>query len=94
MADLGRLSEARAICEELIRAQAGFTEAYVLLGVIHQAEGRLLEAQETLRKALYLAPNHVEALTHMVVLCNARGDVPQAAIFQKRLRRLVAEGQA
>jgi chemotaxis protein methyltransferase WspC len=95
LANAGRLAEARSACEESIRLQAELPEAYSLLGVIHQAEGRASEALEAFRKALYLAPSHAEALTHMIVLLKARGDAPQAAALQNRLRRLTeAEDQS
>jgi chemotaxis protein methyltransferase WspC len=93
LANAGRLSEARTACEELIRSQLELPEAYSLLGVIHQAEGRMNEAAEAYRKALYLAPNHLETLTHMIVLCNARGDTVQAAVLRKRAKRLASEDE-
>jgi chemotaxis protein methyltransferase WspC len=65
-----------------------------LLGVIHQAEGRVSEAAKAFRKALYLSPDHLESLTHMIVLCNARGDTAQAAVLQKRAMRLAAGDSA
>jgi chemotaxis protein methyltransferase WspC len=94
LANAGRLSEARVACEELVRSRGELPDAYSLLGVIHLAEGRLSEAVEVFRKALYLAPNHLEALTHLIILCNARGDSPQATLLQKRLNRLAEEDQS
>ena len=92
LADGGQLKEARVACEELIRAQKELPGAYSLLGVLHQAEGRLSEAAESFRRALYLEPNHLEALTHAIVLCETRGDATQAVAFRKRLQRLSGEG--
>lgn len=94
LANAGQLSEARAACEELIRARAVLPDAYSLLGVINHAEGRVSEATEAFRKALYLAPNHIEALTHMIVNCNARGETSQATALQKRLKRLAGEDKS
>jgi chemotaxis protein methyltransferase WspC len=94
LANAGLLSEARVACEEAIRTQTELPEAYSLLGVIHQAEGRVPEAAEAFRKTLYLAPNHVETLTHLIVLCNARGDTTQATVLQKRLKKLTPEDPA
>jgi chemotaxis protein methyltransferase WspC len=93
-ANAGRLVEARAVCEELIGSQVELPGAYSLLGVIHQAEGRPHEAWEAFRRALYLAPNHIEAMTQMIVLCKSRGDASQVALLQKRLKRLNAEDEA
>lgn len=92
LADGGRLEEARVACEELIRAQLELPDTYSLLGVLHQAEGRFIEAAESFRRALYLQPNHQEALTHAIVLCETRGDIGQATVLRKRLQRLNQEG--
>lgn len=88
LANGGRLDEARSACEALIRTQSNLPDTYSLLGVILEAEGNTSDAAEAFRKALYLAPDHPEALTHMILLCTARGDVPRAEVLRNRLRRL------
>lgn len=94
LADAGRLQQARTACEQLIRSQIELPDAYTLLGVLHQAEGRYTEAGDAFRKALYLAPNHPEALTHMIVWCESQGDAARAGALRKHLQRLAAEGLA
>jgi chemotaxis protein methyltransferase WspC len=94
LADAGRLAEARSACEQLVRTQTALPDAYTLLGVIHQAEGRHAEAGDAFRKALYLAPNHPEALTHMIVWCESEGDAVRADALRRHLQRLTAEGKA
>ena len=87
------LDEARDVCERLVRARATDADALALLGVIHLAAGRPDEAFDALRKALYLAPDHVEAVSHMMALCERRGDKAHAAALKRRLDRLTrAEG--
>ena len=44
------------------------------------------------RKALYLAPDHPDALSHLVVLAERRGDADQAAALRRRLARLSNRG--
>ena len=51
---------------------------YLEPGVIHLAAGRLEAAGDALRKALYLAPDHVDAVSHMMALCERRGDKARA----------------
>lgn len=90
-ADAGRLDEARAACEALIRARATDADALALLGVVHLAAGRSDAAFDALRKALYLAPDHVEAVSNMMALCDRRGDTARAAALRRRLDRLARE---
>ena len=87
MADTGQLGEARAACARLLARAPGDPDIYSLLGVVDLAEGRPTEAAESFRKALYLAPNHPDALSHMIVICDSRGDIAQAAALRKRLAR-------
>ena len=91
LANAGRLAEARAACERSIQEHADSAAAYTLLGVIHQAEGHTAEAIEAFRRALYLAPDQPEALSHMIVICDTRGDATQAAALRRRLARTARE---
>jgi chemotaxis protein methyltransferase WspC len=91
LADAGRLDEARAVCEAAAGGTSPTAGLFGLLGVIHLAAGRPDDAAEAFRKALYLDPDHPEALTHMIVLCEQRGDRGQAAGLRRRLDRLARE---
>ncbi len=88
LADAGRLDEARAACERLLRTRPADADAQSLLGVVHLAAGRTNDAFEALRKALYLVPDHAEAMAHMMGLCERRGDTARAAALRRRLARL------
>jgi chemotaxis protein methyltransferase WspC len=90
-ADAGQLAAARDICGRLLAQSAGDPNVHTLLGVIHLAEGRAADAAEAFRKALYLDPNHADALTHMIVICDHKGDTVQAAALRKRLVRTMRE---
>jgi chemotaxis protein methyltransferase WspC len=87
LADAGNLDAARAICLESMAAEAPTANLFSLLGVIHLAAGRPDDATDAFRKALYLEPDHAEALMHMIGLCERRGDPDQAAGLRRRLKR-------
>jgi chemotaxis protein methyltransferase WspC len=73
LADAGRLAEAQAACDRLLQARPADADALALLGVVLLAAGSADAAYDALGKALYLAPDHPEAITHMIPLCERRG---------------------
>jgi chemotaxis protein methyltransferase WspC len=93
LADAGRLDDALAAYE---RAALSHTSAdgFSLLGIIELARGRSDAAAQSFRKALYLDPNHPEALSHMIVLCEQRGELARAAALRRRLARVEPEEPA
>jgi chemotaxis protein methyltransferase WspC len=94
LADAGRLADARAACELFLRAHPTDADALSLLGVIHLAAGRADDSFNAFRKALYLAPDHPEAMAHMAGLCERRGDAARAAALRRRLARAAKGGSA
>jgi chemotaxis protein methyltransferase WspC len=93
LADAGRLDEALAECQSHLRGAAASADAYSLLGVIQQARGDAGAAADAFRRALYLAPDHREALTHAMLLAAQRGDTAQATVLRERLRRTGPGGE-
>ncbi|AMP05422.1 CheR family methyltransferase [Collimonas pratensis] len=87
LADQGKLSEAAAVCEQFIRQHGASAAAYYLTGVIHDAADRKQAAAECYRKALYLEPNHADAMTHLAALLQTMGDYTGAKLLQQRARR-------
>ncbi len=57
LADRGRLSEARGLCEAALSRDRLNAETYVLLATIRQEEGDVPAAIHDLQRALYLAPD-------------------------------------
>ncbi|MBX7103883.1 MAG: hypothetical protein K1X57_07370 [Gemmataceae bacterium] len=92
LADSGRLNEACAECRRLLATSGHDAEGYALLGVIEQARGNLDAADDAFRRALYLDPNHTEALTHGALLYEQRGQGDRAASLRERLNRLAVAG--
>lgn len=87
LADQGRLTEAAAICDELLRDRSADAEVYYLAGVVQDALGDRTRAIGLYRKAVYLDPVHPEALAHLAYLVEASGDTERAEVLRERARR-------
>jgi chemotaxis protein methyltransferase WspC len=87
LADQGRLAEAAQHCEDHIRTEAPSAAAFYLLGVIREATEACAAAAEAYRKALYLDPNHYEALVHLALFHERQGDAAGARPLNERARR-------
>ena len=88
LADRGHLAEAARLCESYLRDHGSSAEGQHLLGVIREATGNHQEAATYYRKALYLNPNHREALAHLALLLERQGDSAGARLLHDRARRL------
>jgi chemotaxis protein methyltransferase WspC len=94
LANRGQLDQARALCERVISEQGASAEAYCLLGIIRSAEGTLDEAIRCFNKSLYLKQDHYQALVHLALLHQQRGEDVPAANFRRRAERARAgQGQ-
>ena len=89
LANQGKLAEALQFCELKLRSQPASAETFHLMGLLHEAAGRVREAAEHYRKALYLDPQHLEALVHLAVALQKEGDEHGAQrLFQRANRQL------
>jgi chemotaxis protein methyltransferase WspC len=88
LANQGHMGEAAKYCEQHLREHGPSAKAFYILGLIRDARGDLMEAVGLYRKALYLDPDHHEALVHLAFLLNRQGDTAGAQVLQQRLRRL------
>jgi chemotaxis protein methyltransferase WspC len=59
-----------------------------LLGLIRDCAGERQQADLFYRKALYLEPDHHEALIHLALLNEKSGNDATAKVFKDRARRL------
>jgi chemotaxis protein methyltransferase WspC len=62
------------------------------MGLVYQARQDRPRAMECFRRALYLEPEHREALVHLMLLCQVQGEHAQAALLRRRLERLPSPG--
>ena len=92
LADGGKLVEAESLCRAMLQDQPASADAYCLLGVVLQARGEMAQAETHYQKALFLEPDHLESLTHVLLLAKLRGDTKQVANYQRRLERLRPQG--
>ena len=67
-------------------------DAFCRLGIEREAQGSADEAEASFRKALYLDPQHHEAVTHLARLVERRGADAEAKVLWSRARRLAAGG--
>ncbi len=87
LANEGKSAEARAACDQYLRSHEPVAQVFYWLGLLSDVAGLTLEAQGFYRKALYLEPQHPEALMHLAALLQAQGDSVGARRLQERAAR-------
>lgn len=93
MADRGNLADALAHCETHMKQDTPSAQAFYLVGLLHDAAGRTQQACEQYRKALYLDPNHEEALVHLAMALRSGGDERGAQRLFERAKRAQVAGK-
>lgn len=88
LADAGQIEAAMNHCKEYLENNFANVEVYTLLGTLYQTKAENNQAEQYFRKALYLNPNHYEALVHLALLKEHRGDIAGANILQQRIQKL------
>ncbi|MBE9503890.1 MAG: hypothetical protein IME96_06925 [Proteobacteria bacterium] len=88
LADEGAFKETVALCEELIKEDAVSAQVYFILGKAVDSMGDAYQADEYLRKAVYLDPTFYEALTYLATLSERMGDLNKAEGFRTRAERV------
>jgi len=87
LANEGKSAEARAACERYLQGHPPAAQVFYWLGLLSDVAGSALEAQGFYRKALYLEPQHPQALMHLAALLESQGDVAGARRLQARAAR-------
>ncbi|MEI9405740.1 CheR family methyltransferase [Mesorhizobium argentiipisi] len=87
IANAGRVKEAQEVALAHLKTFGPSAEIFYLLGLVQDADGAAPEAAQSYRKALYLAPNHREALVHLALLLRKQGDHSGAEALAGRLDR-------
>jgi chemotaxis protein methyltransferase WspC len=87
LANEGKGAQARAACESYLRSHEPVAQVFYWLGLLSDVAGSVLEAQGFYRKALYLEPQHPDALMHLAALLQSQGDTVGARRLQDRAAR-------
>lgn len=87
LANAGRLTEAANAINVYLEQHAPHADAFYLLGVLADASGDTNLARGQYRKALYLDPQHGEALAHLATLLELEGDRNGARLLMDRASR-------
>lgn len=88
IANAGRVKEAQEVALAHLKEFGPSAQIFYLLGLTQDADGAAPEAAQNYRKALYLAPNHREALIHLALLLRKQGDLYGAEALAGRLGRV------
>ena len=88
LANAGRSEEARQHCEKLLQAHGPSAEGHYWLGLLSDVQGHGEQACVHYRKAIYLNPQHREALTHLASHLEAQGDPSGAQRLYRRAQNM------
>jgi len=84
----GELEQALLHCEAFLQQSPNSSHAYYVMGLIKNSLDHGAAAEGLLRKAIYLDPNHEQALQLCSVLAAKRGDTEAAQSYQRRADRV------
>ena len=87
LANEGNSRQARAACELSLQRHGPQAQVFYWLGLLSDVEGQTAQAQAFYRKALYLEPQHAQALAQLAALLASLGDVAGAQRLQARAAR-------
>ncbi|MDR0279929.1 MAG: chemotaxis protein CheR [Paucimonas sp.] len=87
LANGGNSSEARAACQRYLKQFEPAAQVFYWLGLLSDTAGDSADAISQYRKALYMEPQHPEALAHLAALLDSQGDTVGARRLQARAAR-------
>jgi chemotaxis protein methyltransferase WspC len=90
LAEAGQIPEAFRVCAEYLDHVPDSADGHYLIGILHEAAGRLDLALRSMRRVLYLNPSHRKALLFLAAKQEASGDRPGAARLRARAERASA----
>lgn len=87
-ADAGHLAEAETLCQQHLDSHEADATGHFLMGIIQQAQGKNDWARSSFEKCIYLNNTHRQALLHLALLAQKRGDHYIAKTYKQRILRL------
>ena len=91
LADTGHLAEAISLGESALRSENANAELLAIMGTTYTASNDDVRAEACYRRALYLEPSHADALLHLALMLERRGDRSGADRLRARARRQHAD---
>lgn len=88
LADGGDVDAATASVSACLRAFPDSAEAHFLSALISERRAHTKTIEESLRRTVYLDPQHYEALCRLALLAESAGDAARAASFRQRAARV------
>jgi chemotaxis protein methyltransferase WspC len=88
LANQGDYAGAAGACHTVLASDPAAAEAYFILGLVSECEGKPGAAGDYWRRCVYLQPDHYQALCHLALLAEHNGDAAQAGVFKQRAARV------
>jgi len=88
LANQGKHKDAIELCQAFLKQNPQSANGYYMLGLVKDLNGEANEADVMLRKAIYLDPNHEQALVLAGLLAVKRGDIEAALSYKRRAKRV------
>ena len=89
LADQGNLKESLELCEKYLTEDPFHVQAHFLTGLLYNAGNDDKRAEEYFNRTVYLDPNHHEALSHLALIMERRGERERAQHFHYRAQRIL-----
>ena len=88
LANKGDINAARTQLDQLLKQVPDSAAAHFLYGLIHEQAATAELAEKYFRRAVYLEPNHYEALCHLALLVAQQGRIADADALMARAARI------
>lgn len=88
LANRGMLDASLAAFRDILARRPDCVEACFMLGLLSERRHEPQAAETYLRRAVYLDPNHYEALCHLALLAEGRGSESIARALRQRAERV------
>ena len=88
LANKGDINAARMRLDQFLKQVPDSAAAHFLYGLIHEQAGTAEQAEKCFRRAVYLEPNHYEALCHLALLVAQQGRIANADALKARAARI------
>ncbi|OQX25464.1 MAG: hypothetical protein BWK80_15460 [Desulfobacteraceae bacterium IS3] len=89
LADQGNLAESLELCEKYLAEEPFHVQVHFLTGLLYNALNDESRAEQYFNRTVYLDPNHHEALSHLALIMERRGERERAGHFRSRAMRIL-----